>query len=178
MNKKVSIAIIAVVLIAGCGGKSPVATPDQKPTVSQGVIGEAEGTLTFSNSQYVVTGDPKFTYGLYIKNSFDPKVDVALKPLVGKEVEVYGSLASQYSGDMLLLWVNGKTIMEESEAINPQSSGGGQSFADVYKTLSQIQKDCLVKALGDTKIQGWVNNPSTFPSQEESTKISVCLSQP
>src|SRR3989344_1662193 len=131
MNKNVLIGVIAVVLIAGGGGawyylgggQGSVLMPDPKPVVSQGVASEAKGTLTFANSQYIVIGDPKFATGLYIRNSYDSKVDVALKPLIGKQVEVYGSLASQYSGDMLLLWLNGRKIMEESEAINPQSSG-------------------------------------------------------
>ncbi|MBI2098957.1 hypothetical protein HYT45_00910 [Candidatus Uhrbacteria bacterium] len=181
MNKKILIGVIAVVLAGGGAGAwyyfGGERGSEAKPQVSSGIPKTVKGLLSKNDyGQYIIVStESERSY--YVKNYSDSKVKAALEPLVGKEVEIYGSVANQNTGDLLLLWVNGKKIIEEAEA-ESQSSGIGLSFAEMYKTLSPAVKDCLTKAWGNARVQEFFNNPSAFPTQEESNKFNACQSNP
>lgn len=66
-----------------------------------------------------------------------------------------------------------------SGAVNtiPQAPVGTPSFSDAYKMLTPAQRDCLLKALGQTKLEGFLKNDTAVMqtiTTDEYTKASAC----
>lgn len=49
------------------------------------------------------------------------------------------------------------------------------TFEHFFKTLSASERDCLVRSIGDAKIQAWIKDPNLEPSTEETAKMDACL---
>ena len=65
-------------------------------------------------------------------------------------------------------------------SINPNSMKspiGTPSFSEAYKSITQAQKDCLVKALGQAKLDGFLKNDIAVMQTvtgDEYAKASAC----
>jgi len=63
-----------------------------------------------------------------------------------------------------LLKGNGNSVVvpnpSPSGAVNtvPQMPAGAPSFKEAYQGITQAQRDCLLKALGQAKLDGFLNN--------------------
>ena len=59
----------------------------------------------------------------------------------------------------------------------PQIPAGTPSFSEAYKNITQAQKDCLLKILGQTKLNGFLNNDTAVMQTitgDEYQKVLAC----
>ncbi len=133
---------------------------------------EAQGTLSFKTGQFVIKVNE--TRQVYLLNSGNPKVVLALKPLLNSQITITGKPNGpdpKRSGDWYLLSVNGKQILQDSELQKEFN------FSIFYGTLSANKKDCVNHALSDATVQTLINNPDSILdlSNDGLQKVAACV---
>jgi|GEM_PF-5877385 len=170
MNRIIKIVIIVVVafLILGIIG-SGYYFLFLRPIVKQGKALITWGIIKKNSDLYIIE-NTKSNYR-YVINSFDPKIEKALSPLVDKFSVIYGVV--EEGNNFLLLWLNGKMIVKEEEALNSLKKQSG-SFTDVFGGLFPPIRDCINKVLGQDLINN-LKNPLVGIPDDKTEAYSQCF---
>jgi len=146
---------------------------EEKPTISMGLPVTLDGTLEKQNDYFVISNDKNYNYDIYFINSSDIKN--SLDGLIGKEVEIYGSLGGNTDNELLVLWVDGKKIYDEDQARTILQSKLKTSVNMSVDSLSNEQKQCVFSIVSKNEYTSLISDPLTKIPEEKIEKINSCF---
>ncbi len=140
----------------------------QQP-ISMMPIQEATGILSIDGEQFFIQVDE--THRVYVLNSVNPKVIIALRPFLDAQITFTGIPHDvKRSGDWYLLSVSGKQVLASNQLIDEYNS------TRFLSNLTEAQKSCLDQAVGSEQFQSLKDTVIDMIdlSDDQLKEIAVC----
>jgi len=155
------------ITIWGDGQENPL------PEVTMGLAVNLQGTLTKNGNYYLVSGDKNYSYPIYIINSQDIKD--YLEPLLDQKIKIYGSLGGETYNQLLALWIDGKTVIDEQGARLLLNNRFNNNLQTVLSSLTDNQKECVFNYVTNAEFEAYLSGIKTNLSVEKKDAIKKCL---